>query len=82
MSLSERLDEIRAGAAKQIPEPAREVMQRATRALEDSGLAQRIVGVGAKLPPFTLHNQYGDTVNSADLLRQGPLVLTLYRGLW
>ncbi len=41
MSLSERLDAIRAGAAKQIPEPAREVMQRATQALEDSGLARR-----------------------------------------
>ena len=82
MSLAEQLDVIRAGAAKRIPEQTQELMHRATQELEDSGIADRVIRVGDKLPSFNLPNQYGDMVSSAELLDVGPLVLTVYRGLW
>jgi hypothetical protein len=82
MSLSEKLDAIRAGAEKQIPPPALELMHRATQELEDSGATKRVIAVGSALPDFTLTNQHGEPVSSASLLGTGPLVLTVYRGLW
>ena len=33
-------------------------------------------------PAFALPNAAGETVRSADLLAKGPLVLTIFRGVW
>ena len=57
-------------------------MHAATDALKASGAADRALEVGATLPAFELSNQRGETVRSADLLAKGPLVLTVYRGVW
>ena len=82
MSLKEKLDAIRAGAAKMIPAETFAIMNDETEKLSASGAAERALGVGANLPPFELANQRGETVRSADLLARGPLVLTVYRGVW
>ena len=82
MSLRETLDAIRAGGAKRIPPEKRAIMQAQTEALKASGAAERVLGAGATLPPFELENQRGETVRSAELLARGPLVLTVYRGVW
>ncbi len=82
MSLKEKLDAIRAGGAKMLPAETLEIMHAETEKLRASGAAERSLGVGASLPPFELANQRGETVRSADLLARGPLVLTVYRGVW
>lgn len=82
MSLREQLDAIRAGAQKQIPADKLAIMQAATEQLKASGAADRALAVGAVLPPFELSNQRGETVRSSELLARGPLVLTVYRGVW
>ena len=82
MSLGEKLDTIRQGADKNIPPDKRAIMHAATDALKASGIEQRVLGVGASFPSFELKNQRGETVRSADLLARGPLVLTVYRGVW
>ena len=82
MSLKEKLDQIRAGAAKRIPADKLAVMHAVTTRQQASGLADRAISVGATLPSFELANQHGDPVRSADLLATGPLVLTIYRGVW
>ena len=82
MSLKEKFDAIRAGAQKQIPPDKLAIMHAATDALKASGAADRALEVGATLPAFELSNQRGETVRSADLLAKGPLVLTVYRGVW
>ena len=46
-------------------------------ALPEPGLA-----VGAAAPDFTLPDAFGDDVHLAALLRNGPVVLTFYRGAW
>ena len=82
MSLADKLNGIREGAAKRIPAETREVMGRATKALRESGIMDRVVAIGATLPPFALRNQDGREVRSQDLLARGPLVLTVFRGSW
>ena len=58
------------------------IMERATAELIASGAAQRALKVGDKAPLFSLKDGNGELVSSAQLLAQGPLVLTFYRGVW
>jgi len=82
MSLKEKLDQIRAGAAKQIPADSLAIMHAVTADQQAAGLADRALDVGSNLPAFELTNQSGGTVRSSELLARGPLVLTVYRGVW
>ncbi len=82
MSLKEKLDAIREASAKRIPADKLAIMHAATADQKASGAADHALEVGATLPPFELANQDGETVRSAELLARGPLVLTVYRGVW
>lgn len=44
--------------------------------------AKTALNVGAKMPSFTLKDSLGKPVSSADLLKQGNLVVVFYRGAW
>jgi len=59
-----------------------ETMHRATGELEASGLANKALKIGDRAPQFRLFNQDHVEVNSADLLRQGPVVISFFRGHW
>ena len=48
----------------------------------DLELAISAIKAGAALPAFSLTNARGNTVKSADLLAQGAVVLTVFRGSW
>ena len=82
MSLEQQLAAIRDGATKRIPAERLAIMHRATEQLQQSGLAQRAVGVGDHMPEFSLRGQAGNEVRSSDLLTRGSLVLTFLRGVW
>ncbi len=82
MSLREQLDKIRDGGGSRIPAESLAIMHRATEDLVRSRVVDRVVKVGSPLPPFELPNQRGETVRSDALLSRGPLVLTVYRGVW
>lgn len=58
------------------------IMHEATQELEQSGIAQHVLKTGTLAPTFELEDQHGDSMRSEDLLSQGPLVLTFYRGFW
>jgi hypothetical protein len=86
-SLQERLDEFKkgfdAGAPPyNAPPEAIEKMHRATAELEASGIESRALKVGDRAPSFTLFNQDHVQVASADALREGPLVVSFFRGHW
>ena len=57
-------------------------MQRATAELIVSGAATRALKAGDKAPAFTLNDPEGKPISSAELLSNGPLVLSFYRGVW
>lgn len=82
MSLAEELDAIRAAGAKRIPDDKRAIMGKATADLRDSGILNGTPKVGDRLPDFSLKNAQGVAINSADLLSQGAVVLTVFRGTW
>ena len=60
---------------------SRAIMERAARdlaaAMPDPGLE-----VGSRAPDFSLPDAHGKLVRLADLLVQGPVIVTFYRGAW
>jgi len=82
MSLQEKLEKQKQSTAQKAPKEALEVMHRAVKDLENSGQAAQAVGVGDTAPEFTLQGTDGNEVALKDLLAQGPVVLTFYRGKW
>ncbi|RKP46535.1 peroxiredoxin-like family protein [Trinickia fusca] len=87
MSLQDKLDAFKADfkAGKppyNAPPEIHPIMERATAELIASGQASRALKVGDLAPQFSLKDQNGNEVSSVDLLAQGPLVITFYRGVW
>ncbi|WP_246795056.1 peroxiredoxin-like family protein [Burkholderia perseverans] len=87
MSLQDKLDAFRAnfeagGPPYHAPAHIHEPMHRATRELIESGAARQALKVGDTAPAFTLDDADGKPHASADLLAQGPLIVTFYRGVW
>ena len=64
------------------PQEALEKMHRATAELKASGIEQQALKIGDRAPSFTLFNQDHVQVSSIDFLRQGPLVISFFRGHW
>lgn len=86
-NLQSRLDEFKkafeSGAPPyNAPQEAIEKMHRATADLKASGIEKRAYKVGDHAPEFSLFNQDHVQVSSAALLRQGPLVVSFFRGHW
>ncbi|GAA2474329.1 peroxiredoxin-like family protein [Streptomyces longisporus] len=81
-SLNAELRTFYAARQQQIPAEIREIMRRAGQALADSGRADRALTAGAQAPRFTLPTATGQIVSLDDLLTDGPVVLTFYRGAW
>ena len=82
MALAEQLAKLKEASKGRMPADKRAIMERATADLRQSGIVGRAIKVGDRLPPFALRNQRDETVQSADILSRGPLVLTVFRGVW
>jgi peroxiredoxin len=82
MSLRDELRAVYERGQHRLPAEFREVMERAARELAESGLADRALGVGAQAPRFALPSATGQQVTLDDLLAEGPVILTFYRGAW
>lgn len=82
MSLQDQIAEYKAGFVQKAPQEVQALMKQATQNLAESGIVDKAPKVGEELPAFSLPNQNGDQVELADLLAQGPVVLTFYRGGW
>jgi peroxiredoxin len=65
-----------------VPPSVIETMHRATAELIESGAATHALKAGDQAPAFTLNDPDGQAISSADLLAQGPLVVSFYRGVW
>lgn len=87
MSLQDKLNAFKADfeAGKppySVPRSVIDTMHRATDELIASGAAQHALKAGDRAPVFTLTDPEGHPVSSIDLLKQGPLVVSFYRGVW
>ncbi|GAA4919422.1 peroxiredoxin-like family protein [Streptomyces coeruleoprunus] len=81
-SLNDELRAFYTARVHELPVAARAVMDRAGRELAESGQAGQALAVGARAPRFALPSATGRTVALDDLLAEGPVVLTFYRGAW
>jgi peroxiredoxin len=81
-SLSEQFAERKALIDKYVPPEAQAIHARSIADLKASGIESRILQSGNKAPQFELTDQHGKVVLSADLLRQGKLVICFFRGRW
>jgi hypothetical protein len=86
-SLQSRLDEFKkafeSGAPPyNAPQEVIETMHRATAELKASEAETKALKVGDRAPEFSLFNQDQVQVNSPELLRAGPLVISFFRGHW
>ena len=82
MSLQEKLKAHKAKSAANRPPEIAAALKRGTDELLASGIMERILKIGARAPQFALPNAHGTTVNSTEMLKRGPLVVSFYRGHW
>ena len=82
MTLREQIAALQAQAAKGRPPEVAAAFADSIAALAASGIAERALKVGERAPDFTLPNALGGPVTLSRLLRQGPAVVTFYRGEW
>jgi hypothetical protein len=82
MSLTQDLAHLREESRREIPEDNLAVMDRAIEDLARSGLVEAALNKGDTAPDFVLPNAMGRPVSLTELLKQGPVVLSFYRGGW
>lgn len=82
ITLQAELDALAQQLATILPAEALQAFDEQIRQLAAEGAAGHNLKVGDQAPDFTLPRAGGGTVTLVDLLRQGPVVLTFYRGEW
>lgn len=80
--LQDAMNERQASSASKKPEKAKLTMQQATEELRASGIIEKAINEGGDYIDFELPNIEGKTVKISDKLKDGPVVLTFYRGGW
>lgn len=81
-TLKAALDERRELMQKYVPAEIQAINRQTVDELRASGIAERILPVGAVAPDFDLADHDEKTVSSKILLQAGPLILIFYRGRW
>jgi peroxiredoxin len=81
MSLKQQLAEYRAGWFERVPAERQAIMERHIAGLRD-GLAKSALKTGDRAPAVVLGNARGDTVDVGALLKNGPVIVSFYRGGW
>lgn len=81
-TLTQSLAALRANVVAKLPSDVMSEIERQIVELRASGIVDRALGVGARMPAFVLENQHGISISSQVLLDRGPLVINFYRGKW
>lgn len=81
-TLQKQLDARSEQASQQVDPEVRAAFARGIDAVADSGIVEKAAKVGDKAPDFTLGNATGEKVTLSELLKDGPVVITWYRGGW
>jgi len=82
VSLQSQLEAITQQVNSLLPAEKRAPGEQAIAELAASGLAGKILSLGAQAPAFELPDTNGTLVRSADLLANGKLMIIFYRGRW
>lgn len=80
MNLTQELENLRHQIGAHHSENIKSIMDKAAQKLLNSGIRDRSLKVGEKVPNFTLPNAVGETVELKKLLQAGPVAIAFYRG--
>ncbi len=80
--LQQQIDEFIAEGASWLPAGLLQDLLSPIRQLINSGAAEQALKEGTQAPDFTLLDARGTAVTLSQLLTQGPVVMTFYRGAW
>ena len=81
-SVQKQLDQYAQDFAEKVPEEIRDAMEAAGQSVADFVSNLTVVDVNADAPNFSLPDATGKTVELGQLLKDGPVVLSFYRGGW
>ena len=81
-SLQEQLDATNKGFTERMEQAVVQNIETAITELSATGILDKVKKVGDLAPDFTLPDATGKEVQLSSLLKQGPVVLTWYRGNW
>ena len=81
-TLSQQLDEYRAGWRERVPAERRAAMERHIAHLEAGGIGKAAKQTGDRAPDIALPDVHGNVVSLAPMLEKGPVVVVFYRGGW
>lgn len=82
MNFKLQLKKLKDKDLKEIPQDIMDVLKESAEKLAKEEIEKKALKVGNKIPRFALKNAVGDTIDSKDLLANGPLVINFYRGGW
>ena len=82
MKLQEKLDQRKAQFESSAPPEVLAIMHKATADLKNSNLMANTLKKGDTLPEFSLPDQSGVMISSKEVIKKGPLVISVYRGVW
>lgn len=80
--LGQELKKIMDDFSQSAPDEVKEIIETGIQTLAESDLIENAIQVGQKAPDFVLSNHLGEKMSLSNLLQNGPVVLTWYRGGW
>ncbi|SKA85338.1 Peroxiredoxin [Prosthecobacter debontii] len=81
-TLQQQLEARKAEFAARVPQEVQTAYAAGIQAVSNSGILSSAKQAGEKAPDFTLQDAKGQSVALHELLENGPVVLTWYRGGW
>lgn len=82
MKFTVELHEFRTEFLASLPKDIAEVIEVDVERHIAAGLEEQAIQVGDYIPSFELRNAVGETVDTDELLAEGPMVISFYRGSW
>ncbi|GEQ85107.1 peroxiredoxin [Patiriisocius marinistellae] len=80
--LDTQLNEVRQASASKFTDEKKKIYADGISSVQNSGVLDSALKVGDKTPNFTLKNALNESVSLYNELKNGPVVLTWYRGGW
>ena len=82
MKLQDKLNAMKKENMASRPPEVVKVLLQEVENLVKAGIADKAIKSGEPLPEFILPDEKGHPVSSKELLDNGPLAISFYRGVW
>jgi len=82
MTLQQQIKDFQAETLPSMPEHVKTVLFGGLQNMVNSFSKEGALKVGDKIPAFSLNSATGGLVTSINLLKEGPIVISFYRGGW